>query len=252
MSSILKALQKLETGSTQQAKGRLLTGATTITSDRRRRALLLFIILFVFITAGGFFLINRSTNGLNSISDIASDKPNIGAMGPAAQSGLIKRKIPETDGQQQTHSLQADLKPEKSGQVYPLSRTTQSTGIQTQAAQPPPPTDSDGKARQVMPADPGKHVMRDKEKNKAAPLTVEKPPIDQAYAVSPTPAIPMIDPSILKLQAIAWSPEAKDRMAVINNRILREKGSIEGYVIIIIDQDGVIVKKGTDKGRLVF
>ncbi len=196
-----------------------------------------------------FFLINRSTNGLNSISDIDPDKPNIGAMGPAAQSGLIKKKIPETDGQQQTHSLQADLKIEKSGQLYPLSRTAQSTGVQTQAVRPSPPANSVGK---VMPADLGKPVMQDKEKNKADPLTAEKPPTRQAYAVSPTPAIPMIDPSILKLQAIAWSPEAKDRMVVINNRILREKGSIEGYVIILIDQNSVIVKKGTDKGRLVF
>jgi len=249
LSSILKALQKLETSSIQQAKGRLLTGTTSIASDRRRRALSLFIILFVFITAGGFFLINRSTNGLNSISDIDPDKPNIGTMGPAAQSGLIKKKIPETDGQQQTHSLQADLKIEKSGQLYPLSRTAQSTGVQTQAVRPSPPANSVGK---VMPADLGKPVMQDKEKNKADPLTAEKLPTRQAYAVSPTPAIPMIDPSILKLQAIAWSPEAKDRMVVINNRILREKGSIEGYVIILIDQNSVIVKKGTDKGRLVF
>ena len=41
-------------------------------------------------------------------------------------------------------------------------------------------------------------------------------------------------------------------MVVINNRILREKGAIEGYAIILIDEDTVIVKKDAEKGRLVF
>lgn len=242
-------MQKLETGSTQQAKGRLLIGTTAIAS-RRRRILSIFLLLFFLITVGGFIFINRPGNGLNSSSDSDADKSGIAAKGSAVQSDLIKKEIPETAEQQQTRSTQAVLKPKKSTQLNPLNQDIQTTGAQ--ATRSLLPAGSGGKARQAVSADPGQPGIEDKEKNESVTLTAEKLPAHQVDETSTAPDIPMIDPSILKLQAISWSPEAKDRLAVINNRILREKGSVEGYVIILIDQDSVVVEKGVKKGRLIF
>ena len=252
MSSILKALQKLETDSTQQAKGRLLTGKATIRLGRRRHTLSICLILILFLTASGIFLINRPTDNLNSIADINADKQGIGAAGSAARLDSVEKKIAKTAKRKEIHQVQADPTPENPVQMYPLNQTVKTTGIQ--ATLPSPSAKSDSGVRQVVlkPADTGKPVKQDKEKSQSAPLETQKPTVEQINAISTTPDLQVIDPLTLKLQAISWSPYAKDRMAVINESIVREKGSIKGYVIILINQDSVIVKKGAEKGRLVF
>jgi len=56
----------------------------------------------------------------------------------------------------------------------------------------------------------------------------------------------------LELQAVSWAPSAADRMAVINGSIIREGGSIEGYFVVRIEADEVIVRKDLSDWRLVF
>jgi len=246
VSSILKALKKLETGSTQQDKGRLLAGKTAV-SDRKWRVLFISLVLF-FSLIPGFFLINRFTGGLNSNPGIDADKPDIAAAVPAVGSGQVEKKLTETVPRKQTHPVQAGPNPEKPGGMYALNRTVQATAVQ--ASGPLPPAKSDSEIMQSMPDDSGRPATRDKEK--PVTMTAMKPPVRQTDEIGTTSGIRIIDPSILKLQAISWSPEAGDRMAVINNHILREKGSIQGYLIILIDRDSVIVKKGSEKKKLVF
>ena len=226
----------------QQDKGRLLAGNTAATSDRKRRVLFISLILF-FSLIPGFFLINRFTNGLNSNPGIDADKPDIAAAVPAVGSGPVEKKLTETVPRKQTHPVQAGPNPEKPGGMHALNRTVQ-------ASKPLPPAKPDGEIMQSMPDDSGGPATRDKEK--PVTMTAMKPPIRQTDETGTTSDIRIIDPSILKLQAISWSPEAGDRMAVINNHILREKGSIQGYLIILIDRDSVIVKKGSEKKKLVF
>jgi hypothetical protein len=61
-----------------------------------------------------------------------------------------------------------------------------------------------------------------------------------------------IDNSQLKLQAIAWSDDAARRMAVINNQIVREGQTVDGFSINSIRKDDVIVYDGTRSWRLEF
>ncbi len=56
----------------------------------------------------------------------------------------------------------------------------------------------------------------------------------------------------LKVQAIVWSPTAEDRMAVINNRIVREGAVMEGFSIVEIEQDNVFAKEGEHLWRIPF
>jgi hypothetical protein len=58
--------------------------------------------------------------------------------------------------------------------------------------------------------------------------------------------------SDLKLQAISWSRNPANRIAVINGNILREGAALEGYSISRIAKDEVVVRKGAEEWKLVF
>ena len=60
------------------------------------------------------------------------------------------------------------------------------------------------------------------------------------------------DGSGLKLQAIAWSSDSKERICVVNGRILREGGSIEGVLIIKIDKNDVSFQKEGEQWKQQF
>ncbi len=61
-----------------------------------------------------------------------------------------------------------------------------------------------------------------------------------------------LNDSRIKLQALAWSSDAARRMAVINDRIVREGESLDGYQINQIRQEDVVVSDGTQTWSLEF
>jgi hypothetical protein len=65
-------------------------------------------------------------------------------------------------------------------------------------------------------------------------------------------SVQLLEDSKLKLQAISWSQNPDNRIAVINGVIMREGESIEGYRINRIGQDDVLVGSGQDERKLVF
>ena len=52
----------------------------------------------------------------------------------------------------------------------------------------------------------------------------------------------------LKVQAIVWSETPEDRMAVVNNRTVREGGNIEGFSVVGIGAEDIYVR---ESGRQV-
>ncbi|HUV78382.1 MAG TPA: general secretion pathway protein GspB [Desulfobacterales bacterium] len=58
--------------------------------------------------------------------------------------------------------------------------------------------------------------------------------------------------SKLELQAIAWSSDPKSRLAVINGRVVREGESIDRVNIMHIGKDEVIFKKGMEEWKQLF
>jgi hypothetical protein len=56
----------------------------------------------------------------------------------------------------------------------------------------------------------------------------------------------------LQLQAIAWSSDSKESIAVVNGRILREGSIIEGTLIIRIDENDVSFQKGGEQWKQKF
>jgi len=47
----------------------------------------------------------------------------------------------------------------------------------------------------------------------------------------------------LKLQAIAWSAIPEKRIAVINDRVLREGSVVDGILVLRIDDSRVVVRE---------
>ena len=58
--------------------------------------------------------------------------------------------------------------------------------------------------------------------------------------------------SKLELQAIAWSTDPNERIAVINGQIVREGDSIKGFSVARISSESVIVKRGAKEWELMF
>ena len=56
----------------------------------------------------------------------------------------------------------------------------------------------------------------------------------------------------IELQAIAWSNDPKSRLAVINGLILRERESIDNVIVMHIGKDEVIFKKGGEEWKQMF
>ena len=56
----------------------------------------------------------------------------------------------------------------------------------------------------------------------------------------------------LKLQALAWSDDAARRMAVINGRIVHEGESVDGYQVMMIREEDVIVREKGQSWSLEF
>lgn len=74
----------------------------------------------------------------------------------------------------------------------------------------------------------------------------------KSRAVQTSVSYQRLDNSKLKLQAIAWSNDAAQRIAVINDRVVREGESVEGFSINQIRQEDVIVNDGTQSWQLEF
>ncbi|WP_321492321.1 general secretion pathway protein GspB [uncultured Desulfobacter sp.] len=63
----------------------------------------------------------------------------------------------------------------------------------------------------------------------------------------------IMEPENLKLQAISWSKTPSARVAVINNRVLGEKDTIERFEIININENDIILSNGSAEiFRLAF
>ena len=59
------------------------------------------------------------------------------------------------------------------------------------------------------------------------------------------------DPRI-DLQALVWAPEAAARFVVINNRLIKEGGSVDNIVVVQINPDDVLLAEGPNRWHEAF
>ena len=87
-------------------------------------------------------------------------------------------------------------------------------------------------------------------------------PADKTVAPSDSPQatpvktveveIPKLNDPDMKLQAVTWSRAPQKRIAVINNRILREGDMVSGYFINSINQNDVVISRDGGQWKLLF
>ena len=105
----------------------------------------------------------------------------------------------------------------------------------------------------------GSTVVKPVEKQEPIKMTavpvnkdIEEPEITTGKEMRPSiSAEPMRD-SRLNLQAIAWSDNPERRIAVINNHVVREGSSFEGFYVILITKEEVIVREDGKNWKLIF
>lgn len=226
MSSILKALKKLE--DENPPKGRSVVWPSGSVPRRAIRrwditsgwsAVLLWGLLavVVLISVGGIFLYLLSPSDRNAV-------PTASVGRPVAKP--IIESPPET-----------------------VAKLPQSPPVPTPKEASPPTAPPVGKAAPMPKAVPPpavKKVPSAPRKEKSPVRAVEAEP-DRAA----TADLPVLTTD-LKLQAISWASAPGDRLAVINGNIMREGASLEGYTIVQIDRDEVVVRKGSEQWKLVF
>ena len=94
---------------------------------------------------------------------------------------------------------------------------------------------------------PEAQTTRPDEKPVIASVNTPAPPAKTAEV-----EIPKLNDPDMKLQAITWSRTPQKRIAVINNRILREGEIVSGYFINTINQDDVVLSQEGKKWKIFF
>lgn len=218
MSSILKALRKLEEETPRYGESQPYPVDVKKTVEngviKKQKYYKFFLILFsaIIIVSGSLFLLTRQP----------------ASKGKIPPGSVVRKAIPARPKKENVKIASVpDLKPRK-------KRAKTSDRIKKKENLP-------GSRQVKIPA--SRKVIKEKsyENNRTKPKSARS-------------AIPFKSAggSGLKLQAIAWSSDSKDRIAVVNGRILREGSSIEGVLIIRIDKNDVSFQKGGEQWKQKF
>lgn len=215
MSSILKALKKLEDRSRGDA-GKAISGpgARAVAKAGRRRYFkaAAFVFIALLSLAGGLIFLRRPSHVGRTSSPAVS------------QQGLeVKRQAPQrtSAGERLAYTKSSPISSE-----HPTTRPRRSLPPRRQAQ----PSPKRSEARRVLPLT----AAPSRTPEASAGGRVEKGPVE------------------LALQAIAWSKDPQDRLAVINGQLVREGGTIDGCAVSQIDADEVTVQNGTKSWKLKF
>ena len=220
MSSILKALRKLEEETPRYGESQPYPVDVKQTVEngvnKKQQYYKLFLILFsaIVIVSASLFLLTRQTasKGKNSPGSVV----------------VVRKAIPERPKKENVKIASVpDLKPRKK-RAKPSDRIRKTKNLP-------------GSRQVKIPA--SRKVIKEKSygDNRTKPKSARS-------AISFKSA----GGSGLKLQAIAWSSDSKERIAVINGRILREGSSIEGTLIVRIDKNDVFFQKGGEQWKQKF
>jgi hypothetical protein len=152
-------------------------------------------------------------------------RPGAGSRQRPAGVDRPRRRLPRTPASQKSQK----------NKILPSSRKIQ-----------PPETKIKAKSNtsRLPAAISGKSVQSDTRPEAAASTKKSPSQVTRSYK--------RLDDSKFDLQAIAWSKEASQRLAVINGHIVREGDSVEGFLVNQIRQENVVLNDGTTSWQLEF
>ena len=250
MSSILRALRKLENAvpDTERVHSLPIHMGSDSGTGRRNRGLRrlsmvlggLVVLILLFFSA--VYLYGRNFTLIQKIL------PNWGAYPSDRQTKISQPvKIPPVA--------------QKSNKTVPPQRKPRSNKRVTQPAAPQPkassnlprrsPNTSTATSSAAKRIPPSKKISPRTARASSAATRSRRRNIPASTPPLPRKTKTLNDDGI-KVQAIAWSEDPQDRITVINGKILREGDTFEELTIADIQQDSVIVRKGTKSMTIEF
>ncbi len=278
MSSILKALKKIEGDSPPPqpypSLPKTIASRQGHKSNRSRLwRKILYLLLMLLVMAGVTVLLfsQRRLIIAKMMSIVSSESPTASPAADSSRTPIYRAKVPN-----------ASAKPvPKPPAVNRRTKTLTKKGVsgsgekkfQASTQSSKRPLISGTSPSQTAPGNRKPDTLRNSRVKK--PLKKDLPPPSSAPAKSPIaqkdtrPTAPaakakqpaktrsrktydQISDSKLKLQALAWSDDAVRRMAVINGRIVHEGESVDGYQVVEIRAEDVIVNAAGKSWRLEF
>jgi hypothetical protein len=256
LSSILKALKKLERNPPDQdlyqAWSEQIDHKEAVTGRVKKKwrtvKLMRSVLLVLLLAAVGWFGFSQRQR----LFQLVSSAKTLESQPDTRSKGAISRK-PTTNDQTTVKPIQAaptTMKPAgRSAKAETPSPSPQTNRLS------PPPKDLNSAARDstIAALKPETSVSRQAlfphEAASGLPSRSNKSPLPRTNAQD---SLTSFSQSSLKLQAIAWADDVQRRLAVINGHILREGGSVDGFVIKQIRRDDVVVSDGKESWKLEF
>lgn len=274
MSTILKALKQVDqTAPPEEIESwppQINTKETVrarVKKIRLNRKIYLTIAVVLIIAAAGWLVYNQKDMLLAMLSSGSTSEedeltsPASSKKGPVYQAKIYPPaskqtvSLPKKDSRPKMGNQGAGLKSEpnqthtdKQPGTLPQNRVkNQDSATAGKTGSPPKAMPPNSQMPRSQTADLKKPVQKQGPAAPTAPPQTAKPPPKQV-----TRSYRRLDDSRLKLQAIAWSDNAAQRIAVVNDHVVREGESVEGFSVNQIRQDDIIVNDGTESWRLEF
>ena len=274
MSTILKALKQIDQTTPPEdlqswppkidTKG---TVKTRVQKIRLNRKVYLAAVLTLIIVAVGWLAYSQKDLLLAKISsDRISENDRSASTGSSENSPVYQAKIYGPPSKKATGSAK-DLANKRAdmnsgpGQTQTDKRPGQSPKMSGSQKAAKNPIFTATRKAESLPKSPSsisrispsqKAVQKKAVRSKTRASVAIRPQKTRSAAKQNSKSYRRLDESKLQLQAIAWSKNAAQRIAVINGHIVREGESVEGFSVTQIRQDDIIVNDGNESWQVEF
>jgi hypothetical protein len=279
VSSILKALKKLETESTpkvvRQSMSHTLDTAGAARDHRPYRwaRILLSLLATALVAGGGVFLffffqadyntVEKKETSTTHVTVGTEDQKTAGSAGTGTRAAATNDDAAHGSVRSRAAGGRETALPPAGRRRRVVSATDQENSVSERRAAVRRPGSSAPLAYSAgkTPGDTGdKPGPADKIRGNADSSTAEltakvQPPVAVAKEDQPNArdrALPRLETTDMHLQAITWGVRPQDRFALVNNTIIRPGESISGFVIDSIYEDYIVVSKGDERWRVEF
>lgn len=249
MSSILEALKKAEQDAVTDDGGRTPWPApqhrrATNRGPKRRWWLLLGLMVVVLAVVVVFWLARQPEPTLHADADKVL--PTVVAESPKPVSAPAKKAVPATRRTPAT-APQAAIAP-----VQPVAKPPQAKApVSNPIASRPLPREESGREVTAPTRSPLKQSPVPADRPLPDPSETAETPRPSAAALAESTKTFRSDPRI-ELQALVWAAAAADRFVVINNRLIKEGGSVDDIVVERINRDDVLLSEGAARWHQEF
>ena len=239
MSSILKALKKLENQATDQNHVRFWRPKNHVQNDGHEQinGHLRFKKRYVIIFAGFVFAVGA---GLILSQKLHEKKPELITKKEDIQQKpfrLPEKKAAMPDRVQKELSSRKDVK-----KFEPIAKAEKTA----------PPSAHESRRNTAVLSNKKTSPLKQARKETVAGKRSEKPGQNTKADRFASMPVKRSNQTKIEVQAIAWSNDPKSRLAVINGSILREGESIDNVIVMHIGKDAVVFKKGEDGWKQMF